>query len=63
MTDPLIALPEVENEGARAFHAGRHLKTHALWYGFAFCPYAIGSTLRDNWVKGYGEAFDGVSPE
>jgi len=59
--EPLVRLHEVENEGVQAFRLGRKLKTHALWYGFAFCPYALGSVLHANWVQGCAKAFDALT--
>lgn len=53
MSEPLIRLPEVENEGAAAFERGRRQCTDALHYGFAFSPYEHGSVLHANWLNGY----------
>lgn len=58
-TQPL-ALPSIEDEGARAFQIGRRVSTYRP-YGFAFCPYKPGSTMHDNWICGYVKIFDAVS--
>lgn len=63
MSEPLIRLPEVENEGAVAFEAGRHQSTHALHYGFAFYPYERGSVLHANWLKGYAATWQEAGPQ
>jgi len=57
---PVIVLPSVEDEGAKAFQIGRRVGTYRP-YGFAFCPYKPGSTLHDSWMRGYVEIFDAVS--
>lgn len=60
MNKPALALPSIEDEGARAFQVGRRVASY-LPYGFAFCPYKPGSTMHDNWVRGYVKIFDAVS--
>lgn len=52
MTDPLIALPGVEKEGAAAFEQGKSMCMHSMPKGFAFNPYPIGTVLHDNWFAG-----------
>lgn len=57
---PALALPTIEDEGARAFQTGRRMKLYRP-YGFAFCPYQQGSAQRINWLRGYTRIFDAVS--
>lgn len=57
---PALALPTIEDEGARAFQIGRRLHLYRP-YGFAFCPYKPGSTQRINWLRGYARIFEAVS--
>lgn len=57
MTEPLIALPNVEQEGAAAFEHGKAMCTHAMTKGFAFNPYPLGTVLHANWLTGYAGAW------
>lgn len=57
MPDPLIALPDVEREGATAFESGKAMCMHAMTKGFAFNPYPLGSVLHANWLTGYVAAW------
>lgn len=57
MTEPLITLPGVEQEGAAAFESGKAMCMHAMPNGFAFNPYRLATVLHANWLKGYAAAW------
>ncbi|WP_454751665.1 hypothetical protein [Cupriavidus necator] len=59
MTQPLLNIPSIEDDGFKAFQIGRRATAYRP-YGFAFCPHDRGTTLHANWVKGYAKAFNAV---